>query len=141
MQNFLFFISKSIYLIALYLTCNVSFRCATVTWYVLYYKIITTINLVTIQVYYNIIDYIPYAVQYITLPFLLYSKKLYLKPLYLFHSPSPLTFSPWQSPICSLYLWVCSVLYCLFICFVSYCIVNSRSIHTVANGKISSFFF
>ena len=65
--------------------------------------------------------------------------------------PSPL----WQSPVCSLYLWIyfCSVLVFLpsheskhtqYLSFsvwlISQCIIPSISIHVVTNGKISFFF-
>ena len=109
---------------------------------------------VTIQSYYNIVDYIPHAVHFIPMTHLFYNWKFVpLNLPHLFHS-SPHTPPLWQPPVCSLYLWVCFCfvtfvhLFCfldsvykwnhtvfVFLWLISLNIIPSRSIDVVANGK------
>ena len=90
---------------------------------------------------------------YIRSPWLIYfiNGSLYL----LTTPPSPISLTapsppcPWQPPVYSLYLWTCSF-WCfldstykwdhivfVLLCLTSLSIMPSRSIHVVANGKIS----
>ena len=98
----------------------ISFRC-TAWWFNIYlrYKMTTLIRLITIchhKNYHNIVDYIPYAVHYISMTYLFYKWKFV--PLILFIC---FTLPPFPLPLSITNLFSVSVslfLFCLFICFV-----------------------
>ena len=81
-------------------------------------NVIITISLINIfptQIYYNIIDHIPYAVLYILIVYLIYNSKfVLLNPLYLLqHTHNPLPCGNY-----SFFLWTYEsvfILFCLFL--------------------------
>ena len=103
------------------MTNNISFSC-TRKWFntCTNYEMIISISLssVTIENYYNIIDYISYAVHYIPVTYLFYNWKFQrfklLKLFSPFSHPPPL----WQPQVCFLSLCFCFVLFAHLLCFL-----------------------
>lgn len=74
---------------------------------------------VTVQCYYRIIDCIPFMVSFISVICLFCNwKPIPATPLYPFFPSSPPLPSNWQSPVCSLNLWVCFCFVCCLFCFL-----------------------
>ena len=94
----------------------VNFRCQ-IAVYILHYKMITThlVHIYSTWNCYSIIDHIPCCINNCILVAYLFcnwrSVPLTLLHLFLPHPHHP---SLWEASICSLYLWVCFVLFCFF---------------------------
>ena len=77
---------------------------------------------VTIQKYYIIIDYIPHTVHFIPLTHLFCNWRFALLNLPHWYLFSLHFTSPWQLPVCSLYLWLCFCLvtFVRLFCFLGF---------------------
>ena len=119
----------------------------------------TTINPETICSQEKLLQYYwPYSLGCILPPlaYLFITGGLYLLVSLICFTPPLSSLLPWQLPICSFYPWV-SFHFALFVCFfkiqrvsdityfsfpvwfISFSIIPSRSIHGIANDKISMF--
>ena len=82
------------------------------------YIMLTTIGVITIQCYYNIIDYIAYAVLFISVIYFV-TESLYFLILFVYFA-CPCTHFSSGKHLKSVHgcIWVCLIFVCSLICFV-----------------------